>query len=205
MFIRFAFLLSIMKLLKRLAFAIYPRPRQTASFGEASLVQMPRRVQGARHIEVGDDVIIQAHSWLAAFERYGDQAFQPRIRIGSHTRIGRHAVITAIDSVALGDGCLLSEQVFISDHTHEYVASTVPPHRQPLASRGPVSIGKHCFIGMRACVLSSVTLGDYCVVGANSVVTHSFPAGSIIAGAPARLIRQQAIPVEQPSSSHDIR
>jgi len=194
-----------MELLKRLAFAIYPRPRRIASFGEASLIQMPRRVQGARHIEVGDDVVIQAHSWLAAFDRYGNQTFQPRIRIGSHTRIGRYAVITAINNVTLGEGCLLSEQVFISDHTHESVASDVPPPRQPLASRGSVSIGRHCFIGMRACVLSGVTLGDYCVVGANSVVTHSFPAGSIIAGAPARLIRQQAVPAEPSSSSHDIR
>ena len=38
-------------------------------------------------------------------------------------------------------------------------------------------------------VMPGVTLGEGCVVGAHAVVTHSFDAGSVVAGVPARLVR----------------
>jgi acetyltransferase-like isoleucine patch superfamily enzyme len=52
--------------------------------------------------------------------------------------------------------------------------------------------------------MSGVTLGDYCVVGANSVVTRSFPAGSVIAGAPARLLRTLPIATVSPQERKEI-
>jgi len=55
---------------------------------------------------------------------------------------------------------------------------------------GKVKIGNHCWIGAGAIILKNVELGDGCVVGAGAVVTKSFPNGSVIAGVPARLIRQ---------------
>ena len=183
-----------MSFVRDLAFLVYPRPPGIGAFGRRSVVMFPRRVQGARRIDIGADVVIQSHGWLGAIERFGNQRFAPRIDIGDHVRIGRQAVITAIEEVSIGEGCLLSEQVFISDHAHGAVPGPVPPTRQPLEPRGPVRIGRHCFIGIRACILGGVTLGDHCVVGANSVVTKSFPAGSVIAGAPARLIEALPLP-----------
>jgi acetyltransferase-like isoleucine patch superfamily enzyme len=183
-----------MSLLQSLGFLLYPRPRGIAALGKRSVVMLPRRIEGARDLQVGADTIVQPHGWIAAFRRFGDQAYTPRIAIGDHVRIGRHCMITAIEDVRIGDGCLLSEHVFISDHAHGTVPGPVPPTRQPLQRRGPVRIGRHCFIGIRACILGGVTLGDHCVVGANSVVTRSFPAGSVVAGAPARLLKTLDLP-----------
>jgi len=50
-------------------------------------------------------------------------------------------------------------------------------------------IGRNCFIGGRSLILPGVEIGDGCVVGAGSVVTKSVPAGSVVAGNPAKIIR----------------
>lgn len=51
-------------------------------------------------------------------------------------------------------------------------------------------IGKNCFIGGRSLILPGVEIGDNCVVGAGSVVTKSVPPRCIVAGNPARIIRE---------------
>jgi acetyltransferase-like isoleucine patch superfamily enzyme len=51
-------------------------------------------------------------------------------------------------------------------------------------------IGANCFIGGRAMVLPGVEIGDGCVVGAGAVVTKSVPPGCVVAGNPARVLRE---------------
>jgi acetyltransferase-like isoleucine patch superfamily enzyme len=52
-----------------------------------------------------------------------------------------------------------------------------------------VKIGKNCWIGNNATILSGVELGDNVTVGANSVVTKSFPSNVVIGGVPARVLK----------------
>lgn len=56
-----------------------------------------------------------------------------------------------------------------------------------------VVIGEACWIGMNSMILPGVTLGDRTVVGAGSVVTKSFPGECIIAGNPAKIIKQRSV------------
>lgn len=53
-----------------------------------------------------------------------------------------------------------------------------------------IKIGRNCWFGNGAVVVAGVTLGDHVIVGANSVVTKSFPSNVLIAGAPAKIIRE---------------
>src|SRR5438046_9352856 len=50
-----------------------------------------------------------------------------------------------------------------------------------------VHIGDDCFIGAHSIILPGVTLGDNCIVAAASVVARNVPAGSLVAGNPARI------------------
>lgn len=51
-------------------------------------------------------------------------------------------------------------------------------------------IGRNCFIGGRSMILPGVEIGDNCVVGAGSVVTKSVPPRCIVAGNPARILKE---------------
>ena len=166
-------------------------PWGMAEAGRGARMAFPRRLRGRRHISIGPGSRIGAYGWLEAVTAWGDQRFEPRIQIGRDVAIGRNATITATHKVVIGDGCLFSEGIYISDTAHDVEAlSPVPLARRDLVFKGEVHIGARCFLGFRACVLPGVTLGEGCVVGAHAVVTTSFEAGSVLAGVPARLIRK---------------
>jgi acetyltransferase-like isoleucine patch superfamily enzyme len=54
-------------------------------------------------------------------------------------------------------------------------------------------IGRHCFIGGNSLIMPGVTIGDGSIVGAGSVVTKNVPAGSMVAGNPARVLREDIV------------
>lgn len=54
----------------------------------------------------------------------------------------------------------------------------------------PVTIGNSVWIGGNATILPGVTIGDNCVIGAGSVVTHNIASNTVVAGNPARAIKQ---------------
>lgn len=53
----------------------------------------------------------------------------------------------------------------------------------------PVTIGEHVWIGSRSIVMKGVTIGDGAIVAAGSVVTKDVPAGALVAGVPAQVVR----------------
>lgn len=138
-----------------------------------------------RCIELSDNVSLGMRGWfyLPLTNR------QAKIQIGTGTSIGNDFVITANDSIQIGRDCLLSYRVTVMDHSH-VTGPGISPVTSGLTLGQPVVIGDKCFIGCNVVIMPGVELGENCIVGANSVVTKSFNAGSVIAGAPAQLLRQ---------------
>ena len=62
-----------------------------------------------------------------------------------------------------------------------------------IVSKGPVVIGDNVWIGDKVTVLPGVTIGDGAVIAANAVVTKDVPAYSVVAGNPAKIIKQNII------------
>ena len=75
---------------------------------------------------------------------------------------------------------------------HSYVAfrSRIMTHDMTRGLYLHTRIGENCFIGGGSLILPGVEIGEGCVVGAGSVVTKSVPAGSLVAGNPARILRE---------------
>ena len=95
-----------------------------------------------------------------------------------------------------GVGVYAAERVTIGDHTRIGDLATVYDTDVHEVEQGrpvrvdPVAIGRNVWIGRNAVVLPGVTIGDHAVVGAGAIVTKDVPARAIVAGNPARIVRE---------------
>jgi acetyltransferase-like isoleucine patch superfamily enzyme len=137
-----------------------------------------------RNLQLGDRVSLGRRGWfyLPLSHR------QARIKIGAGTAIGNDFVISANQEIQIGQDCLISYRVSILDHAH-VTGWNIKPTQSGLTQGKPIRIKDGCFIGCGAVIHPGVELGPNCIVEANSVVMRSFPAGSVISGSPARLLR----------------
>jgi acetyltransferase-like isoleucine patch superfamily enzyme len=176
--------------LKGFILRLLSRPPRGINAGENVVVRRPHnRISEPRHITIGDRTLIESNPLIVPIVQYAGGCHQPHIKIGQDVYIGPNVYLVAIGTITIGDGCVLSEFVFMSDNSHGLDPEAGLIMQQELVHGGDITIGNHCFLGLRSAIMAGVTLGDHCVVGINSVVTKSFPAYSMIAGAPAQLVR----------------
>ncbi len=133
-------------------------------------------------MEFGECVFIGAQAMIQG-------RFNGRCRIGNHVWIGPQAYFDARDLV-LEDyvGWGPGAKVLGSEHTG------VPLHEPMICTDlvvKPVRVGFGADVGMNASLLPGVTIGAHAIVGAGAVVTHDVPEYAIVAGVPARFIRDR--------------
>jgi acetyltransferase-like isoleucine patch superfamily enzyme len=104
------------------------------------------------------------------------------IEVGDGTFVNHRTELVAHERVRLGRDCLLAWDVLVLDSDSHSVDGA--------PRSAPVTIGDRVWIGCRATVLKGVTIGDGAVVAACSVVTGDVPAGALVAGTPARVVRE---------------
>ena len=121
------------------------------------------------------------------------------ISIGDRCFIGRSTIISA-SAVTIGDDVLISWGCFIVDHD-SHSLDWERRKRDVLAWRmgnkdwtdvpvRSVVIGDKAWIGFNSIVLKGVSIGERAIVAAGSVVTRDVPAATVVAGNPARVIRE---------------
>jgi acetyltransferase-like isoleucine patch superfamily enzyme len=130
---------------------------------------------------VGARCHLEADVWLKVVE---DGA---RLTMGESVFLGRGVEIDVRVSVVLGSHVLVAPGVFITDHTHNARAGQLID-AQGVVDR-PVVIDEDVWLGVGSVVLPGVHIGRGSIVGAGAVVTRDIPAGSVVAGVPARVLR----------------
>jgi len=157
--------------------------RSFLAFGPESIIEMPILVHGAARISVGRNVLIGSDSWL---HTRGAEAL---LEIGDGTRMSGHCVLSAVEQVRVGRSVLLGRNVYIADHNHGASSGEAPILEQKLEKVLPVHIEDGAWLGQNSVILPGVTIGAGAVVAANSVVLDDVPRRSVVAGAPARIVR----------------
>jgi len=130
--------------------------------GEKSVVEPGVFFSGFRQIFLGSDVFVGRKSSFYAYTRNEEKA---SITVGDHVLIAPHSVITTLghnyNDIKMTNKCL------------------------------SIIIEQRVWVGAGAIVLPGVTLGEGSIVAAGAVVTQSVPSWKIVAGCPARIVKDR--------------
>ncbi|MEL7046318.1 MAG: acyltransferase, partial [Pseudomonadota bacterium] len=117
---------------------------------------------------------------------WGREAGAGTIRIGRCVLMSPGSRISASDEIVIGDGVMMANGTYITDSDWH----TVYDRTRRADAVTPVHIGNNVWLGDHATVLKGVTIGENSVVAARTVVTRDVPANVIVAGNPARVVRE---------------
>lgn len=170
-----------------LLFGVIHNKFRFKSFGLHSRLVSPLSLSGTANIEIGDRVVIQYKTWLAALPLTGES--ECRLCIKDGTLIGHFNHIYATKQIIIEKNVLIADKVYISDNLHGYEDINIPIRDQPIVQNREVVIGEGSWLGENVSVLGA-KIGKHCVIGANSVVTKDIPDYCVAVGAPVKIIKR---------------
>ena len=132
-----------------------------------------------RKFSLGDYSVVE--SFACINNAVGD------VIIGDHTRIGLHNTI--IGPVTIGHHVNLAQGITVTALNHNFEDARKRIDEQGVSTK-PVVIEDDIWIGANAVVLPGVTIGHHSVVAAGAVVTKDVAPHSLVAGVPAKIIKQ---------------
>ena len=132
-----------------------------------------------RRFNLGDYSVIE--SFCCINNAVGD------VLIGDYTRICLHN--TVIGPVTIGSHVNLAQGITVTALNHNFEDPNKRIDEQGISTT-PVTIEDDVWIGANAVVLPGVTIGNHSVVAAGAVVTKDVPPHSLVAGVPAKVIKQ---------------
>jgi acetyltransferase-like isoleucine patch superfamily enzyme len=162
------------------------------SRGRGISIHYTCELQNTGLMKLGNFLTIHKDVWLHTNPSSENEG-EPVLTIGDYCFIARRCHIDAQNFIQIENGVLLAASVLIMDHGHDFSDITTPIRYQGSTPGGRIRIGEGSWIGQGAAIIcdnGELTLGRNCVVAANAVVTRSAPPYSILAGNPARIVKQ---------------
>lgn len=133
-------------------------------------------------MNIGANVAIdRGFSCLTGQEEY--------IHIGDYAAIGIGARFWNFNHIHIGRFCMFAADVTLVNGGHD--VNTLEPFS------GELNIGNGCWIGNGARIIGPLTVGDNAIVAAGAVVVEDVPAGAVVAGVPARIIKMRDLSEKQ--------
>ncbi|MCD0459860.1 acyltransferase [Roseiconus lacunae] len=108
------------------------------------------------------------------------------VKVGDDCRIITTRISTEPWLITIGNRVTITAEVFFL--THDGATSLIADERGRRHKVAPIVIGDDVFIGVCSIIHPGVRIGDRVIIAAGSVVTKSVPSGSVVGGAPARII-----------------
>jgi acetyltransferase-like isoleucine patch superfamily enzyme len=145
----------------------------------------------APYIQIGDRVKMDRDAWLDV--PLIPRSEEPVILLEDGCQIGRRCLISAQNRVQIGKNSIFGPAALIMDHPDESDYVDSPVIDRETKKGGTIRIEEGCWIGFRAAIVCSegeLVVGKNSVIGANAVVVQSVPPYSVVAGNPAKVVKQ---------------
>lgn len=165
-----------------------------AHFEYPGRIKIGRRCRIARHallrantraetaIRVGDGMSIQENALI--------NTNQGKVVIGDDCWLGPHSLIYGNGGVTIGNHVMIASHCVINTVSHNAGRLDIPMSQQGIHT-APVIIEDDVWVGIRAVILQGVRVGRGSIIGAGAMVTRDVPPGCVVAGVPARIIRER--------------
>jgi acetyltransferase-like isoleucine patch superfamily enzyme len=160
--------------------------------GSNVIIEEGVRVFHPEHIEIGNNVYIGHDTILKGY-------YKNKMTIGSHTWIGQRCFLHSAGGIHIGEAVGIGPGVCILTSVHtEELGKPILYNDLKLSE---VIIEDGCDIGINAIILPGITIGEGSIIGAGSIVTKDVKSYRIVAGNPAKLLRERN--KSQPSSGNN--
>lgn len=136
--------------------------------------------EGYGRLVVGPFVHVGPHSRLRAHEG--------TLRIGAKTVIGTRNTINTWLDIEIGQSCIFADDVYVCDFDHRTESLDVPIKDQGIV-KSPVRIGDDVWVATKVVITRGTDVGPHSVVAAGAVALGAYPARSVVAGVPGRVVR----------------
>lgn len=166
--------------------------RKFEEYPEKMTISPPLFLRGYSYMHIGKNFSTGRNLILECWDQYESKKYTPQLIIGENVNLGDNNHIGCINKVEIGDNLLTGRNVYITDHYHGKIDKDdicKEPIKRNLYSKGIVQIGNNVWIGDNVSIMPNTRIGNNVVIGANAVVTKDIEDNLVVAGVPAKVIK----------------